>query len=157
MHVACAKQVLVLRSQSFDKLLRLPCFLQAVEDMCRHQMQDRLYKKLQAECDAHIAQQLSGLQAQTELAPAAFLEQVAAMWENYCSQMLLIRSIFLYLDRTYVISLPGLRSLFDTGLASLRQHLTEHPKVWEQCADACRCFVSVPECVGLQQCSRYST
>ena len=97
--------------------------------MCRHQMQDSLYKKLQAECDAHIAQQLTALQAQTQLAPAAFLEHVAAMWDNYCSQMLLIRSIFLYLDRTYVISLPGLRSLFDTGLASLRQHLTEHPKV----------------------------
>ncbi|KAF6264244.1 Cullin-domain-containing protein [Scenedesmus sp. NREL 46B-D3] len=101
----------------------------AVEDMCRHQMQDRLYKKLQAECDAHIAQQLAALQTQTQLAPAAFLEQVAAMWDNYCSQMLLIRSIFLYLDRTYVISLPGLRSLFDTGLVSLRQHLTQHPKV----------------------------
>lgn len=101
----------------------------AVEDMCRHQMQDRLYKKLQAECDAHIAQQLAALQAQTQLAPAAFLEHVAAMWDNYCSQMLLIRSIFLYLDRTYVISLPGLRSLFDTGLGSLRQHLTQHPKV----------------------------
>lgn len=103
--------------------------LQAVEDMCRHQMQDRLYKRLQAECDAHIAQQLAGLQSQTQLAPAAFLEQVAAMWDNYCSQMLLIRSIFLYLDRTYVITLPGLRSLFDTGLACLRQHLGEHPKV----------------------------
>jgi cullin-4 len=119
-------------------------------------MQDRLYKKLQAECDAHIAQQLSGLQAQTQLAPAAFLEQVAAMWENYCSQMLLIRSIFLYLDRTYVISLPGLRSLFDTGLASLRQHLTEHPKVCVQCADDVMWFVSLPWRMGLQQCCRYS-
>eukprot|EP00882_Tetradesmus_deserticola_P034394 GHRQ01039435.1.p1 GENE.GHRQ01039435.1~~GHRQ01039435.1.p1 ORF type:complete len:145 (-),score=51.45 GHRQ01039435.1:170-604(-) len=103
--------------------------LQAVEDMCRHQMQDRLYKQLQAACDAHIAQQLAALQAHTQLAPAAFLEHVAGMWDDYCSQMLRIRSIFLYLDRTYVMSLPGLRSLFDTGLASLRHHLTEHPKV----------------------------
>jgi len=51
------------------------------------------------------------------------------MWEDYCSQMLLIRSIFLYLDRTYIMTLPGLRSLVDTGLVSLRQHLAAHPKV----------------------------
>lgn len=59
--------------------------------------------------------------------------QVSSMWEDYCSQMLLIRSIFLYLDRTYVMTLPGLRSLVDTGLVSLRQHLAAHPKV-RQCA-----------------------
>lgn len=55
--------------------------------------------------------------------------QVSSMWEDYCSQMMLIRSIFLYLDRTYVMTLPGLRSLVDTGLVSLRQHLAAHPKV----------------------------
>lgn len=92
-------------------------------------MQDRLYNRLQAECDTHIGQQIASLQAQTQMAPAAFLERVAATWDDYCSQMLLIRSIFLYLDRTYVMGLPGLRSLFDTGLASLRKHLAEHPNV----------------------------
>lgn len=51
------------------------------------------------------------------------------MWEDYCAQMLLIRSIFLYLDRTHVMTLPGLHSLVDTGLVSLRSHLAEHPKV----------------------------
>eukprot|EP00878_Enallax_costatus_P001922 GHUV01002084.1.p1 GENE.GHUV01002084.1~~GHUV01002084.1.p1 ORF type:complete len:775 (+),score=225.89 GHUV01002084.1:456-2780(+) len=101
----------------------------AVEDMCRHQMQDRLYNRLQAECDAHIGQQMSALQSQTQMAPSAFLERVSATWDDYCSQMLLIRSIFLYLDRTYVMSLPGLRSLFDTGLVSLRKHLAEHSNV----------------------------
>eukprot|EP00775_Hariotina_reticulata_P012777 gene12777-12905_t len=101
----------------------------AVEDVCRHQMQDRLYNRLQAECDEHIAAQLSSLQGQTQLSPSAFLEPVSSLWDDYCSQMLMIRSIFLYLDRTYVINLPGLRSLFDTGLASLRQHLAAHPKV----------------------------
>jgi cullin-4 len=76
-----------------------------------------------------VALQLSCLQGQTQLAPSAFLEPVSDLWDDYCSQMLMIRSIFLYLDRTYVINLPGLRSLFDTGLASLRQHLAAHPKV----------------------------
>jgi hypothetical protein len=65
--------------------------------------------------------------------------QVSSMWEDYCSQMLLIRSIFLYLDRTYVMSLPGLRSLVDTGLLSLRQHLAAHPKVGRWCVSAEGC------------------
>jgi len=41
-----------------------------------HQMQGRLYSRLQAECDEHIGRQLAALQAQTQLAPTAFLEQV---------------------------------------------------------------------------------
>lgn len=103
--------------------------LQAVEDLCRHGMQERLYQRLAAECDAHIGSSLAALAGQTQLAPAAFLEAVAAVWEDHCANMLLIRSIFLYLDRTYVMTLPGLRSLYDTGLGALRQHLAAHPKV----------------------------
>jgi hypothetical protein len=57
-------------------LLLLLSVCQAVEDLCMHQMQSRLYGRLQAECDAHIGQQLAALQAQAQLAPTAFLEQV---------------------------------------------------------------------------------
>lgn len=103
--------------------------LQAVEDMCIHKMMDRLYKRLQQECDAHIGRQIASLQQQTQLEPVAFLDRVDAVWQDYCSQMLTIRSIFLYLDRTYVITLPGMRSLFDMGLQSLRHHLDKHPQV----------------------------
>lgn len=41
-----------------------------------HQMQARLYARLQAECDAHIGTQLDALQGHTRLPPTAFLEQV---------------------------------------------------------------------------------
>lgn len=43
--------------------------------------------------------------------------------------MLTIRSTFLYLDRTYVISTSGTRSLFEMGLQSFGQHLAQHPEV----------------------------
>lgn len=39
---------------------------QAVEDMCTHKMQDSLYKRLQAACDAHIKRALASLQAQVQ-------------------------------------------------------------------------------------------
>lgn len=47
--------------------------------------------------------------------------------------MLIIRSIFLYLDRTYVISTSGVRSLFEMGLQLFGGHLAQHPEVGMTC------------------------
>lgn len=58
--------------------------------------------------------------------------QIAACWKDHCEQMLTIRSTFLYLDRTYVISSSGTRSLFEMGLQLYGQHLAEHPEVTRQ-------------------------
>ena len=61
--------------------------------------------------------------------PQLFLEQMNQCWQDHCSQMLTIRSIFLYLDRTYVISDSAVRSIFDMGLRLFRLHLATHPEV----------------------------
>lgn len=58
-----------------------------------------------------------------------FLERVGAMWHDHSSQMLTIRHIFLYLDRTHVISTTTARSLFDMGLQLLGRHLASMPEV----------------------------
>lgn len=55
--------------------------------------------------------------------------QVEKTWEDLCAQMLTIRQIFLYLDRAYVISASGVRSLFEMGLQLFRNHLAAHPEV----------------------------
>jgi hypothetical protein len=44
---------------------------QAVEDMCSHKMQDSLYKRLQAACDAHISRAMASLQEQASERRAA--------------------------------------------------------------------------------------
>ena len=58
------------------------------------------------------------------------LLQVQACWADHCQQMLTLRSIFLYLDRTHAISTAGVKSLFEMGLQLFRKHLAEHPEVW---------------------------
>ena len=63
----------------------------------------------------------------TDSAPR--LEQVEKTWEDLCAQMLTIRQIFLYLDRSYVIAASGVRSLFEMGLQLFRTHLAAHPEV----------------------------
>ncbi|KAK9826788.1 hypothetical protein WJX81_000888 [Elliptochloris bilobata] len=114
----------------------------AVEDMCLHRMADRLYGSLQRECDAHIGRQLAGLAAAQTADPTIFLQQVQACWADHCRQMLTLRSIFLYLDRTHAISTAGVKSLFEMGLQLFRNHLAEHPEVEQRMVDGLLALVS---------------
>ena len=61
--------------------------------------------------------------------PTLYLAQVAALWADHTQAMLTLRSIFLFLDRTYVVPHAAARSLFDLGLQLLRSHLDQHPQV----------------------------
>ncbi|KAK9823559.1 hypothetical protein WJX72_003747 [[Myrmecia] bisecta] len=101
----------------------------AVEDMCLHKMADRLYANLQQECNTHISAELEKLASSQTIDPVLFLQHMGNCWHDHTSQMLTIRSIFLYLDRTYVISTTGVRSLFEMGLQLFRTHLASHPQV----------------------------
>ena len=62
----------------------------AVEDMCLQGLAASVYERLQGECDREISSRLEKLLGQT-------------CWSDHCEQMLTLRSIFLYLDRTYVM------------------------------------------------------
>lgn len=96
---------------------------QAVEDLCLHKMAGNLYSRLQQECEAHIADSLQSLVGQSP-DPVVFLSLVEKCWQDLCDQMLMIRSIALYLDRTYVIQTANVRSLWDMGLQLFRKHLS---------------------------------
>eukprot|EP00963_Diacronema_lutheri_P008970 scaffold785_cov335-Pavlova_lutheri.AAC.2 len=50
-------------------------------------------------------------------------------WSDHSEQMLTIRSIFLYLDRTYVLQSANVRSLWDMGLVIFREYLLQHKQV----------------------------
>eukprot|EP00798_Chlamydomonas_sp_ICE-L_P023806 gene23806-9369_t len=101
----------------------------AVQDMCMHKMSERLYQRLQQECNTHISAQILSLRNHPQLDSVLFLHRVDAVWQDYCQQMLTIRLIFLYLDRTHVISNTKTKSLFDMGLILFRKHLAAQPEV----------------------------
>lgn len=101
---------------------------QAVEDLCLHKMGGNLYRRLQQECETHIMEKLQLLVGQSPDA-VVFLSHVEKCWQNHCDQMLMIRSIALYLDRTYVIQNSNVRSLWDMGLQLFRKHLSACPEV----------------------------
>jgi cullin-4 len=81
------------------------------------------------ECDEWIRCEMEKLAGDAAVDAVVFLSQMVRLWKDHCSQMLTIRSIFLYLDRTYVITSSSARSLFDMGLDLFRTHLQSHPEV----------------------------
>ncbi|XP_002972211.2 cullin-4 [Selaginella moellendorffii] len=101
---------------------------QNVEDLCLHKLSGNLYQRLQQECETHISAKLYALVGQSP-DPVVFLSHVERCWQDHCDQMLMIRSIALYLDRTYVIQNSSVRSLWDMGLQLFRKHLTSCPEV----------------------------
>mmetsp|Transcript_54946 Transcript_54946/g.112192 ORF Transcript_54946/g.112192 Transcript_54946/m.112192 type:complete len:775 (+) Transcript_54946:478-2802(+) len=112
--------------QSYEELYK------AVEDLCIHKLGQNLYVKLQAECEEHIKKEIASLVAQTADA-VLFLEVVEQCWQTHTKQMSLIRSIFLYLDRTYVIQSCNVCSLWAMGLQLFRKHLDLAPEVINKC------------------------
>jgi hypothetical protein len=115
---------------------------QAVENLCVHKHSAMLLGKLRAACDHHIAAMLTELGTHVSKDPEAFLAQVSACWSRHCKQMLLIRSIFLYLDRSFVVAQEEAKekSIYDMGLLQFRHHFQAQPLVQTSphCVVVCR-------------------
>ena len=107
----------------------------SVEDLCVHNLAPKVYSQLQQLCDHHAETTISALASWASLDAVAFLDHVGRAWETYCKQTLLIRQIFLYLDRTYVFNFAAARSIFDMGLQLFRAHLGRHPEVERKLVD----------------------
>lgn len=104
-----------------------PCDLeklyQAVNDLCLHKMGRSLYQRIEKECETYISAALQSLVGQSEDL-VVFLSLVQKRWQDFCDQMLMIRGIALYLDRTYVKQTSNVRSLWDMGLQLFHKHLS---------------------------------
>jgi len=100
----------------------------AVEDMCVHNLAASIYDRLRGECELHIESRLEKLLGQTP-DTLAFLSLVHSCWADHCEQMLTLRSIFLYLDRTYVMQVATKKSLWDMGLQIFRAHLSRRQEI----------------------------
>lgn len=101
---------------------------QAVSNLCLYKMGGNLYQRIQKECEAHIANTLKSLVGQSPDL-VVFLSLVEKCWQDTCNQLLMIRSIALYLDRTYVKQTPSVCSLWEMGLQLFRKHLSLSPEV----------------------------
>ncbi|XP_070768880.1 cullin-4B [Enoplosus armatus] len=107
---------------------------QAVENLCSHKISAKLYKQLRAVCEDHIKAQIEQFR-EDALDSVLFLKKIDKCWQDHCRQMIMIRSIFLFLDRTYVLQNSMLPSIWDMGLELFRFYIISDLKVQSKTID----------------------
>ncbi|KAI5712815.1 hypothetical protein M8J75_011392 [Diaphorina citri] len=107
---------------------------QAVENMCNHKMAASLYVNLKNLVKDHVQGSIIPLTADNT-DKEIFLKDMNSCWQNHCRQMIMIRSIFLYLDRTYVLQTPSISSIWDMGLEMFRVHIALNTLVQSRTID----------------------
>ncbi|XP_048054213.1 cullin-4A [Megalobrama amblycephala] len=95
---------------------------QAVENLCSYKVSPMLYKQLRQVCEDHVRAQIHQFREES-LDSLSFLKRMNRCWQDHCRQTIMIRSIFLFLDRTYVLQNSLLPSIWDTGLELFRTHI----------------------------------
>uniref|UniRef100_A0AAV1UQ24 Cullin family profile domain-containing protein n=1 Tax=Peronospora matthiolae TaxID=2874970 RepID=A0AAV1UQ24_9STRA len=108
----------------------------SVEDMCTWKMAARLYTRLEETCAVHVRERVEDLVQYTGGNMDLFLEAVHRLWEDHCEDMLVIRTIFLYLDRTYVMQTPHVASIWDMGLNLVRNNFVQRQSMETMLIDA---------------------
>uniref|UniRef100_A0A8C5GVD2 Cullin family profile domain-containing protein n=1 Tax=Gouania willdenowi TaxID=441366 RepID=A0A8C5GVD2_GOUWI len=101
---------------------------QAVENLCSYKVSPTLYKQLRQVCEDHVQAQIHqcfvlDIKPTESLDNLSFLKRMNRCWQDHCRQTIMIRSIFLFLDRTYVLQNSLLPSIWDTGLELFRTHI----------------------------------
>lgn len=94
-----------------------------------------LYKRLEDTCATFICARVEQL-AHATGDTTMFLDAVHALWADHCDDLLVIRTIFLYLDRTYVMQTPHIASIWDMGLHLLRAQVVARPALEAKLLDS---------------------
>ncbi|XP_075281280.1 cullin-4A isoform X1 [Opisthocomus hoazin] len=107
---------------------------QAVENLCSYKVSATLYKQLRQVCEDHVKAQILQFR-EDSLDSLLFLKKINKCWQDHCRQMIMIRSIFLFLDRTYVLQNSMLPSIWDMGLELFRNHVISDKQVQNKTID----------------------
>lgn len=87
-----------------------------------------IYNSLRNLTDAHIRKNVETFLVDP-MDRTIFLKRINHWWLSHCHQMIMIRGIFLYLDRTYVLQNPSIPSIWDMGLELFRRIIVVNPLV----------------------------
>ncbi|XP_022660003.1 cullin-4B-like [Varroa jacobsoni] len=106
-----------------------------VENLSANGNAERVYQELQKIVDSHVAKEAQSFLAR-EQGALAFLRAMNETWLVHCQQMGMIRAIYLFLDRTYVLQNSTVPSLWDMGLDVFRRHyMLTHENVRQRTVD----------------------
>lgn len=111
-------------STSLEELYR------GTENLCRADKSAPTYEKLKARMDGYVGGRLKDeLDERAGRSDDEVVKAVEAAWTKWCSQLNMIRSIFFYLDRSYLLSVPNLQTIWETGLSLFRTHIASDDRI----------------------------
>lgn len=92
-----------------------------VEDLCIQKLNSKLYELLTNELSIHIILKVKLLHEKiinhtTIIDINHYLVFVDEIWKDHIEQLHTIRNIFIYLDRSYVLSNPNIKAIWDLGI-----------------------------------------
>lgn len=93
-----------------------------VETLCNHKKAEDLYKGVSSKLEEYIGSAVEKLAENSD--SDGFLELVRELWIGFGKQVETFCSIFLYLDRSYVLQSTTVRSLRGLALQIMRRQLS---------------------------------
>ena len=93
----------------------------AVEDLCTHGAADKVYAELRQLVEDNVNEAMKPFLGES-LDKLIFMKKLNECWRHHCQQLILTRSIFLDLDRTYVLQNAAVLSVWELGLDTFRRH-----------------------------------
>ncbi|ORE00963.1 Cullin repeat-containing protein [Rhizopus microsporus var. microsporus] len=102
----------------------LEILYQSCECLCQYDKAQELYDLLHMECLELVQNQCHELSRNEH----DYLNKVNAIWRSYCDQVSQIKSLFLYLDRTFSLNAKG-GSIWAMSMDLLRSSFLEHEQI----------------------------
>lgn len=97
--------------QCYDKLYR------GIEDLCRSGKADDVYKRLRARMESHLQNNiLVMVTSAVATKPVDVLRLIHSHWKMWNRHMALIRNVFSYLDRSYLLNMRDLRQINELAI-----------------------------------------
>ena len=88
------------------------------KDLCSQKFSSEMFQRLSQIFESHLTNlSKKMIELSNQLDSDSFLFEFNNCWLNHCEQLQMIRNIFIYLDRTYVIQYPEIKSIWDFGLS----------------------------------------
>ncbi|KAJ1351524.1 hypothetical protein KIN20_007553 [Parelaphostrongylus tenuis] len=100
-----------------------------VECLCGHKMARSTYDKLLENVRRWIRGFRSDLNEKSASGGVEFMKTVENLWSDYCEQMILIRNIFLYLDRTFILENIDESPIWESSLVIFREEIVLYSSV----------------------------
>uniref|UniRef100_A0A7I4YI56 Cullin-4 n=1 Tax=Haemonchus contortus TaxID=6289 RepID=A0A7I4YI56_HAECO len=100
-----------------------------VASLCENKMARTTYDKLLDNIRKWIGRFRNELNEKCAAGGVEFMKAIENLWSDYCEQMILIRNVFLYLDRTFILENIDESPIWESSLVIFREEIILHGSV----------------------------